>query len=234
MSVALEWRDIGAGYGRVHVLHEVSAAVRRGELLAVIGPNGAGKTTLLRAVIGSVQIFAGEIVVEGVRISGDKWASGDGGIVMLPQGQNVFVDMTIAENVQVAAHTFCRSHADRVRYRQRVSALLGRAAGMNRKVLTLSGGERQRLALSLTLAVRAHLFLLDEPLLNLSPDGRVSALSWIRECVDAGAAAVVVEQNVTDILSVADRVLILKSGSIATTARPSDLTDDVLRREWFA
>ena len=223
-----------AGYGDEPVIHDVSLSVSPGELLAVIGPNGAGKSTLLRAVLGGLRVQRGEVRLDGAALCGKSRPIGDDGLLMLSQTQSVFRDLTVAENIGVATRAFSRRPSDRRQYRERVWNMLGVDARGSQTVNSLSGGERQWLALSIALAVRPAVFLLDEPLLNLSPSARKRALATIVESLAQRAAAIVVEQNVHEIIAVASRVVVMRGGRVVRSSPSGEITDEVLRKDFFA
>jgi len=202
---------IECGYGRLKVLHGVSIRFSRGETIAVMGANGAGKSTLCRTISGQVLLRAGRIMVDGDDIS--TWSTArrvEAGIIQVPEGRQIFPDMSVLENLRLGA--FTRSGAldedlDRVhdlfpilkaRYDQR--------AGL------MSGGEQQMLAVARALMARPNYLLLDEPSQGLAPKIVDELGEAIRKVASTGVGVLLVEQNLALAEMVAEHAFILESG----------------------
>ncbi len=231
-------RGLSVRYGRsVRALEDVDLEVPGDGVLAVLGGNGAGKSTLLRAVSGTLglhrgSIAAGEITFDGARIDRlDPALVVRAGVVAVPEGRQVFARMTVEENLR-AGGLGARSAASRSAARERIRELFpvltersGQRAGL------LSGGEQQMLAIGRALMSDPKLLLLDEPSLGLAPQmvGRIARI--VREIHAQGTAVVLVEQNATMALQVADHAVVLEVGRIALTGSAADLaaSDDVQR-----
>jgi branched-chain amino acid transport system ATP-binding protein len=234
----LSVRALSVRYGRsVRALDGVDIDVPGGAVLAVLGGNGAGKSTLLRAVSGTLalhrgSVTAGEIVFDDRRIDRlDPAVVVRRGVVAVPEGRQVFARMTVEENLR-AGGLGARSAAARSSARERIRQLfpvLAERAGQRAGLL--SGGEQQMLAIGRALMSDPRLLLLDEPSLGLAPQmvGRIARI--IREIHDQGTAVVLVEQNATMALEVADHAVVLEVGRVALSGPAAELaaSDDVQR-----
>jgi branched-chain amino acid transport system ATP-binding protein len=234
----LNVHGLAVRYGRsVRALEDVQLEVPADAVLAVLGGNGAGKSTLLRAVSGTLglhrgAITAGEIVLQGDRIDRlDPARVVRAGVVAVPEGRQVFARMTVEENLR-AGGLGARSAAGRSSARTRVHELFpvladraGQRAGL------LSGGEQQMLAIGRALMSDPKLLLLDEPSLGLAPQLVARIAKIIREIHAQGTAVVLVEQNATMALQVADHAVVLEVGRIALAGPAAELaaSDQVQR-----
>jgi branched-chain amino acid transport system ATP-binding protein len=213
----LEVERIEAGYGQVRILHGVSFRVARGGLTAVLGGNGSGKSTTLKALAGLVKPSAGTITLDGRRIDElPAHAMASLGLVLVPQGKEVFAGMSVEENVLMGAY---HRRRERLQIRRDLEEVYARFARLytRRKALAgmLSGGERQMLALGRALMAKPRMLLLDEPSAALSP----KVVGEIAEIIDSlrngGLSILLVEQNVGMALDLADDLHILREGQVA-------------------
>ena len=223
----LEIRDLWAGYGGTPVLRGTELELGADETLVLIGPNGHGKTTLLRTISGLVGVQRGEIVFDGRRIDGRRAEHvSDLGLVHVPQGDHVFPDMNVEENLLMGAFP-------RDSWRRRKDAL-ERAYGLfptlaerrRQRTRTLSGGERRQLALARGLMREARALLIDEPSLGLAPVVIETVYAAIGEISAGGTPILLVEENFNFIADVADRVAVVEMGTIARTGSVAELRDD--------
>jgi branched-chain amino acid transport system ATP-binding protein len=203
-----------AGYGDFKALHGVTFAVEPGEIVCVIGSNGAGKTTTLKSVIGIVRPTAGTIAFDGERIDGRPPREiVDRGLAMVPEGRNLFREMTVEENLLVGAHP-PRVRAQRTR---RLAAIYERfpqlPALRRRPAGALSGGQQQIVAIARALMSQPRLLLLDEPSLGLAPKTTLELFDVVRAINAEGVAVVLVEQNVVQALDLATRAYVLTEGA---------------------
>jgi branched-chain amino acid transport system ATP-binding protein len=233
MAALLEVEDLRVRYGPAPVLHGVSFAVREAGITAMLGANGAGKTTTLRAVTGMVPP-KGRIVFGGRRIDG--WATEDIvrlGIAHVPEGRGTFVDLTVEDNLAVGAWGSGRrrrADLDRVYgyfplLRERRRQLAG----------TLSGGEQQMLAVARALVRRPRLLLLDEPSLGLAPLVVREIVRIVRAVNrDDGVAVLLVEQNATLALDIADDAYLLETGRVVLAGPAARVRhDEGVRRAYL-
>ncbi len=228
----LEVERIDAGYGRVRVLEGVSLSVAAGEVVSIIGPNGAGKSTVLRTVAGQLQPAAGTVRYDGRDITRLSIAERSRrGLVFVPQGMNVFPNLTVRENLEIAGLMIDGKQA-----RQRaVDDTLEHYPAIGRKrnqfARDLSGGERQLLALSRTRVLRPRLVLLDEPSLGLAPLLVDHIFEEIVHLTPLGVSVLLVEQNARKALSISDRGYVLELGRNRLTGTGRELIhDDEVKR----
>lgn len=222
----LEVENLRSAYGRIEVLKGVSLEVRTGEVVALVGANGAGKTTLLRALSGVQPMTGGEIRFKGQRI--DRLPAHQRvelGITQSPEGRQVFGPLTVEDNLRLGAYR--RRDKEIEQDRDRVFTMFPILAE-KRHLLAggLSGGQQQMLAIGRALMGRPKLLLLDEPSLGLSPllvDQILDAIVSLRK---DGITVLLVEQNASAALAIADRGYVLETGKVAYTGTGSSLLAD--------
>ncbi|MBI3824753.1 MAG: ABC transporter ATP-binding protein [Candidatus Rokubacteria bacterium] len=204
---------ISAGYGKITILHDVNLHVEAGEIVGVIGPNGAGKSTAFKTIVGLVRPRRGRVVFNGEDITGlrpDRVLRR--GLAYVPQGRIVFPQMTVLENLEMGAYL----ERDRGRMRaalERVYALFPvLAERRSQRAGTMSGGEQQMVAIARALMTSPRLLLLDEPSLGLSPRFVSLIFDKLVEMKGAGLTLMLVEQNATRALAIADRGYVLELG----------------------
>jgi branched-chain amino acid transport system ATP-binding protein len=222
----LEVKNLRSAYGRIEVLKGVSLEVRTGEVVALVGANGAGKTTLLRALSGVQPITSGEIRFNGQRIDRlHPHQRVELGITQSPEGRQVFGPLTVEDNLRLGAYR--RRDKEIEQDRDRVFAMFPILAE-KRHLLAggLSGGQQQMLAIGRALMGRPKLLLLDEPSLGLSPllvDQILDAIVSLRK---DGITVLLVEQNASAALGIADRGYVLETGKVAYSGTGSSLLAD--------
>ncbi|MFN3549006.1 MAG: ABC transporter ATP-binding protein, partial [Mesorhizobium sp.] len=210
----LEISGLDVRYGRTHAVRNASITVGEGEIVTVLGANGAGKTSLLRALQGAVRPAGGRIVFDGKDLTGaSPSARVRAGMMLVPEGRQIFVSMTVHENLQMGV--YLRSDRDVARD---IEAIYDRfpnlAERRDMKASVLSGGEQQMLAIGRALVGRPRLMMLDEPSLGLSPLFVSRLFDLIVELSQSGIGILLVEQNTTMALEVAARGYVLELGSI--------------------
>ena len=223
----LELIQITAGYGPLTVLHNVSLNVSQGEIVCVIGPNGAGKSTVLRAVAGQISPAGGKILFNGNDVTRVGTAEkGRNGLIFIPQGDNIFPNLTVLENLEMAG-LLLQDHEKRQRAIKRALKKFPAIKEMKtRPARELSGGQRQMLALGRILLLRPRLVLLDEPSLGLSPMVVNLIFNEILEMNKAGISFLLVEQNARKALSVSHRGYVLELGCNRLTGTGQELLDN--------
>jgi branched-chain amino acid transport system ATP-binding protein len=211
----LEVRALRSGYKHVPVLHGISFDVAQGEIVTIVGSNGAGKTTLLRTVSGLLHPFAGEIVFDGEPIHGlPPHRIVEMGVVQVPEGRQLFGHLTVRENLVVGSHSR-QARARRDDTLATVFELFPVLRERERQAArTLSGGEQQMLATARALMARPRLLMLDEPSWGLAPMLVRRLFEAIAEINRQGVTVVLVEQNVHQALSIAERAWVLERGMI--------------------
>lgn len=221
----LELKSMHVFYGAIEALKGIDLTVRKGEIVALLGGNGAGKTTTLRTVSGMLQPRQGEVLYRGERIDGIKSHElVQFGIGHVPEGRRVFATMTVRENLEMGAYRFNSVDSADM---DRVFTLFPRLAERRSQLAgTLSGGEQQMLAIGRALMGRPELLLLDEPSMGLAPLIVQQIFEIIEEINKQGTTVLLVEQNATQALGLADRGYVLETGSVAMSGPAAELLSD--------
>ncbi len=233
-TVLLSVQDVKVAYGGIQAVKGVSLEVRKGELVSLIGSNGAGKTTTMKAITGLLPLGGGHIQLNGKTIDGQgPWDLVQQGLAMVPEGRGVFTRMTIVENLQMGAYirddvAAIAEDIERVfttfpRLKERRNQLAG----------TMSGGEQQMLAMGRALMSRPSVLLLDEPSMGLSPIMVDKIFEVIQEVSAQGVTILLVEQNASRALQIADRGYVMESGLITLTGKAQDMLHDPKVREAY-
>lgn len=217
----LQVKNLRCGYGSLEVVHGISLHVCAGEIVGLLGANGAGKTSLLKSVVGLLQPWQGEIHVDGRPTRGQAaWRSISHSMVLVPEGKMIFADLTVRENLLIGGYR----NPDRAMQIEivfdRFPLLRERASQLGG---TLSGGEQQMLALGRALMARPKILLLDEPSLGLAPLMVKEVFTEIVRMREQGLTVLLVEQNVTATLQVADRAYVMETGDIILEGNAADL-----------
>ena len=223
----LKVSGLKVAYGGIQAVKGIDFEVREGELVSLIGSNGAGKTTTMKAITGMLPLAGGDIEYLGKSIKGQgPWDLVKQGLAMVPEGRGTFTRMSITENLLMGAHTRddkagIAEDIDKVftifpRLRERRSQLAG----------TMSGGEQQMLAMGRALMSRPKLLLLDEPSMGLSPILVDTVFEVVRDVYAQGVTVLLVEQNASRALALADRGYVMESGLISMTGSGKQLLAD--------
>ena len=211
----LEVNNIHTYYGNIHALKGISISVEKGEIVTLIGANGAGKTTTLRTISGLLKPRQGSVILEGEDIK--QYAAHEvvyKGVAMVPEGRGVFAKLTVMENLDMGAYSRT-DKAEIKRNLERVFGLFPRLKERQNQVAgTLSGGEQQMLATGRALMANPRLLLMDEPSMGLAPILVENIFDTVEIINKEGTTILLVEQNATMALSVADRGYVLQSGEI--------------------
>jgi branched-chain amino acid transport system ATP-binding protein len=223
----LKVSGLKVSYGGIQAVKGVDFEVRQGELVSLIGSNGAGKTTTMKAITGLLPLNDGDIQYLGQSIRGrGAWDLVKLGLAMVPEGRGVFTRMTITENLQMGAHIRrdkggIAADMDKVfgifpRLKERKDQLAG----------TMSGGEQQMLAMGRALMSRPKVLLLDEPSMGLSPIMVDKIFEVVREVHGQGVTVLLVEQNASRALEIADRGYVMESGLITMAGDAKEMLND--------
>ncbi len=218
---------VSAIYGSVPAVDDVSIEVGEGEAVGLLGANGAGKSTTLRAISGLVRLTSGTITFLGTDIAClPPYKVTELGIAHVPEGRQVFPEMTVQENLEVGAYV-PNAKADRPRTLELVFSIFPVLAERRRQLAgTMSGGEQQMLAVGRGLMLKPRLLMLDEPSLGLAPVMTDVTFQKIQEIHSMGTAILLVEQNVSRALALVQRAYVLESGKIIMHGTSSELANN--------
>ncbi len=224
-DAVLSLNNLRAGYGQTEILHDLSIYVNPNEIVAIIGPNGAGKSTAMKAVLGLLNITEGSVVLHGEDIT-DTPAQKviERGISYVPQTNNVFVNLSVQENLEMGAWT--RPTGVEARLDEMYDLFPDLAEKRNQAAGSLSGGQRQMVAMAKALMVDAKILLLDEPTAGLSPKYRGEIFGTIQKIKGTGVPILIVEQNAKQALGVSDRGYVLVDGANRHTGTGAGLAAD--------
>jgi len=218
---------VSASYGAVPAIGDISIDVGEGEAVGLLGANGAGKSTTLRAISGLMRLTAGTITFLGTNIAAlPPYKVAELGIAHVPEGRQVFPEMTVQENLEIGAYV-PRAKADRGRSLNLVFSIFPVLAERRRQLAgTMSGGEQQMLAVGRGLMLKPRLLMLDEPSLGLAPVMTDITFQKIQEIHAMGTAILLVEQNVARALTLVQRAYVLESGRIIMRGSSADLANN--------
>ena len=222
----LKVEDLEVKYGPIHALKRVSITVGTSEIVTVVGANGAGKSSLLKAIAGAISSSSGKIFFEDKNVNGlttpDRVKSG---LILVPEGRQIFVSMTVEENLLIGAYTQNGSQI-----KQSIETIFDRFKNLaNRRhqlASVLSGGEQQMLAIGRAMVARPKLLMLDEPSLGLSPILVRQLFDLIKELNNEGISILIVEQNTKLALKTAKRGYVLELGAVRQQGLASELAGD--------
>ncbi|MGC8510619.1 MAG: ABC transporter ATP-binding protein [Acidimicrobiales bacterium] len=225
--------DLSVSYGAVRALQSVSFEAPSGEITAVLGANGAGKTTLLRTISGLVAPLSGTVTKDGDVLSGRKTEDIVRlGVAHVPEGRGVIAEFTVEENLRLGFMIARGSLADALAEQYAIFPVLGERR--RQAAATLSGGERQMLAMARALIARPSVLLLDEPSLGLAPLVTAQLMQQIRElCARENLTVVLVEQNATSALRIAQRAVVLRVGVVVANDTAAAVRDDENLRQYY-
>jgi branched-chain amino acid transport system ATP-binding protein len=225
MSRVLELDRVSAGYGETEILHRVDLHVDEGEIVVVIGPNGAGKSTAMKAVFGMLNITAGAVRLGGEEITNTPPQQVvTKGVSYVPQSANVFVSLTVEENLEMGAYISKEDPAPRIEEIYRKFPPLREKR--HQPAGALSGGQRQMVAMGKALMLHPKILLLDEPTAGLSPKFRGEILQTVRDINATGSTILMVEQNAKQALMIAHRGYVLVDGENRYTGSGEELVHD--------
>jgi len=225
--VLLRVKGLKVAYGGIQAVKGIDMQVHEGELVSLIGSNGAGKTTTMKAITGMLMPADGDIEYLGRSIKGrGPWDMVKEGLVMVPEGRGVFARMSIAENLLMGAYT----RNDQAGITEDVEKIFGIFPRLrerkNQLAGTMSGGEQQMLAMGRALMARPKVLLLDEPSMGLSPILVDTIFQVVRDVYALGVTIVLVEQNASRALAIADRGYVMESGLLTMEGTGKDLLAD--------
>jgi branched-chain amino acid transport system ATP-binding protein len=230
----LRIQNLRAGYNKMEILHGINLEVKPREIIAIIGPNGSGKSTTLKSIFNLCTIFSGKINWKNKNITKLKtYEKISEGISYVPQGRQVFRDLTVHENLQMGAFIMKDKELVKTNIKDVYEKFPFLKQKKNKNADTLSGGQQQMLAIGRALIQSPQLLLLDEPSLGLSPKAMKEIFRKIVEINKEGASIIIVEQNAKAAVEIADRTYVLESGKIALSGGKEILKDPKIKNIYF-
>lgn len=227
-DVAVEFRNVSAGYGEFMILNNLSLDIPRGKITVLIGPNGAGKSTVLKALFGMIRLREGFIRLQGGDItgSGPRELLTRHGVAFVPQGRNLFGQLSVYENLELGGITLGMKTA-----RERIPEVLDLFPRLKERLhgaaASLSGGEQKQLEVGRALLLRPRVLLIDEPSIGLSPLVVQDVFGLLRRLADEhGVTVLMVEQNVKRALKMADDAIALESGRLVLHKPAGELLEE--------
>jgi branched-chain amino acid transport system ATP-binding protein len=221
-----EFQDVVAGYKDLMVLNHLSFAVRRASISLLLGPNGAGKSTVLKTLFGLLKPRQGRILLDGADVGGaTQKALLAQGIAFVPQGRNLFGQLTVHQNLELGGITLgMKTTHERI---PEVLELFPRVKErLHSMASSLSGGEQKQLEIGRALLLRPKVLLIDEPSIGLSPLVVLDVFKLLRRLADEGTTVLMVEQNVKSALRISDDAIALESGRMVLHKPASELLSD--------
>ncbi|MBU1136508.1 MAG: ABC transporter ATP-binding protein [Nanoarchaeota archaeon] len=230
----LQIQKLKSGYEDNEILHEIDFQAEPGEIIAIIGPNGAGKTTLLKSIFNLAKIKSGKISFNDKNIT--KLPTHDliyEGISFVPQGRQVFNDLTVKENLEMGAYII----KNQEQVKRNINNIFKKFPFLKEKqndyAFTLSGGQQQLLAIARALIQSPKILLLDEPSLGLSPKAVKEIFEKIKEINEQGITIIIVEQNAKQAVDIANRTYVLEDGKVALTGGKEILNNPKIKDIYF-
>src|ERR1700759_2842933 len=223
----LKLSGVSASYGSVPAITNVSIEIGEGEAVGLLGANGAGKSTTLRAISGLVKLSTGSATFAGVDLKSlPPYRIPELGIAHVPEGRQVFPEMTVQENLEIGAFV-PKAKAERAQTMELVYGIFPRLADRRKQLAgTMSGGEQQMLAVGRGLMLKPRLLMLDEPSLGLAPVMTDVTFEKIQEIHKLGTSILLVEQNVSRALTLVERAYVLESGSVIMHGKSAELANN--------
>lgn len=218
---------VNAGYGDLHVLFDVSLEVRAGEVVSLVGSNGAGKTTLLRVISGLEAVTSGSIHFMDEDLASHKsYEQAAMGISQIPQGRGILGTLTVLENLRMGSYIKAARASSEENIQKAFQMFPILEKRQKQLAGSLSGGEQQMLAIARALQASPKLLMLDEPSLGLAPIIVESMFRIISDVAKAGVSILIVEQNLTQALSIADRGYVMENGHIVLQGTAGELMNN--------
>ncbi|ENR65090.1 ABC transporter ATP-binding protein [Brucella abortus] len=231
----LTLEHVDAGYGRTTILQDVSLEVKEGEIVTIVGANGAGKTTTLRTIVGQIQPRAGKITFLGEDITHlPAHEVVDRGIILIPEGRQLFPDMTVRENLQMGTYRRAARAAQESRMEEVLELFPRVRERLDQTASSLSGGEQQMVAIARGMMANPRILMFDEPSLGLAPIVVSQVFDVVRKIAATGTTVLIVEKNVFTTLKVANRGYVLENGRVVLAdSSEALLNNDHVRRAYL-
>jgi branched-chain amino acid transport system ATP-binding protein len=230
----LELLGISACYGKLQALDDVSLAIEKGQLVSIVGPNGAGKSTLAKVIVGLVRPVRGSVLLDRAEITQvPTHEIVRRGVVLVPEGRQLFPEMTVRENLVVASST-PETRPSREKSLEKVMEIFPVLRGRERQLArTLSGGEQQMLAIGRGMMSSPKLLISDEPSLGLAPIAVKQIFEIVGQLKERGTTVVLIEQNIRVSLKICDYGYVLESGRIVLQGAGHELLQDQKTRQAY-
>ena len=231
----LEVKNLEVYYGVICALKGISFAVNEGEIVSLIGANGAGKTTMMQSGVGIIPKRSGTVIFDGQDITKTPCHKiVQLGMTQVPEGRRIFQELSVFDNLVMGAYTV----KDQAQFKEDLDKIFTKfprlAERRNQIAGTLSGGEQQMLAMSRALMIRPKLLMLDEPSMGLAPILVDQVFDMIKELHAGGTTILLVEQNASKALEIADRAYVLETGSITLSGTSAELSrSDEVRKAYL-
>ncbi len=233
-TMLLEVKNLDAGYGYLQILREVSLIVNAGEYVCIVGPNGAGKSTTMKTIAGLIKPMGGKIFFNGEDITGlPAYEVTQKGIAFVSEEMNLFVNMSVQENLLMGAYTIKDKKAQQDRLAFVFDLFPRLAERKNQLAGTMSGGERKMLAIGRGMMSNPSMMLVDEPSFGLAPQLTENVFESLDVLIKNGVTIMLVEQNVTKTLSVTDRAYVLENGKVGLEGKSCDVAEDSYVKKVF-
>ena len=230
----LRIKNLRSGYNGVEVLHNINLNANPAEIVAIIGPNGSGKSTLLKSIFNLCEIYSGSITFKDKNITNlPTYELIYEGISYVPQGRQVFGNLTVRENLEVGAFVMMDHELLKRNIRDIFDKFPFSEEKQNDYAFTLSGGQQQMLAIARALMQNPELLLLDEPSLGLSPKAMKEVFEKIKQINREGIAIIIVEQNAKQAVKIAHRTYVLEDGKMALEGGREILKDKRIKNIYF-
>ena len=230
----LDVQNLNVAYGDAPALWDVSLHVDAGEIVSVIGPNGAGKSTLINTIAGLLRPTGGQVSMDGADISrsaGHEICSH--GIALVPEGRRLFTNMSVIDNLELGSYQPAARRVHRTTLDEVFTLFPILAERRHQIAGTMSGGQQQMVAIGRALMAKPRLLLMDEPSLGLAPAIVTDMFEIIKTIHARGAAVLLVEQNITKALAIANRAYVIEQGRIVTSGDPKVLSQNPQIREAY-
>jgi len=231
----LTLEHVDAGYGPTTILQDLSLEVKEGEIVTIVGANGAGKTTTLRTIVGQIQPRRGKITFMGediTRLAAHEIV--DRGVILIPEGRQLFPDMTVRENLQLGAYRRAARATQDSRMEEVLDVFPRVRERLAQTASSLSGGEQQMVAIARGMMTNPRLLMFDEPSLGLAPIIVTQVFDAVRQIAASGTTVLIVEQNVFTTLKIAHRGYVLENGRIVLAdSSEALLNNDHVRRAYL-
>lgn len=230
----LEIKNITKSIKKTQILYGISLDIKSGEIVGLLGPNGAGKTTTFYTICGLIPPNSGEVLFNGEDITGKPLHQRAlMGVGYLPQESSIFKDLTVEENLMLAAEVSIENKKDRHKRVEELLQIFNIEPIRQRKGVSLSGGERRRTEIARALVSSPKFLLLDEPFAGVDPIAVKDIQGIIHQLTTIGIGVLITDHNVRETLEICDRAYVIKSGSVLASGTSEQIKQDAVVREHY-